>query len=320
MKRKLICLALCALLLGALAACGEKAPAASGAAETAVPAGTGAPAETAAPESTAVPAENAAGSFSDAYMQFWSIYGAVWDEVSQRLEANNAALAAADPQNYYLDPSYLVLVYAPFNTVGPAVGSALGENTLSAAQELIRSYWPDAVFTRVGENSYKADYTYTELPEYGGATHAGTCTWEFDPATGSFRVVGYTDGAVSEFTEFIPQGNDVYLLYTREDKALVTYADGQVTALLHAHMIDEAPLGDFAGDVRLNSLAQYDFYPDGKAESAWISDDANAQYVITIADGEMTYAGKLAKDVLSADGTTKTGVQWTDGEPFTLQK
>jgi len=315
--KRIVSLILCLLLLVSLCAC-QKSESAPAPTETPAPVISAAPTAqpTAAPESVTAPA--GIGSYADAYLLYRSICTAVQEEVNRRLDIHNAALEEKNPDSFFMDPSYLILVYMPFYTNGPTVGSALAEPQLDIAQELMRAYWPDAVLHQSGEHVFQADYTYTDLPENGGATHQCSCTWEFNPASGAFRVTGYTDGMVTEFTEFVPQGNDVYLLYTMDDKALVTYADGAVTELCHAHMINEPALGEFVGDVRCNSLQNYDFYPAVTADRRWITEEADAQYILTIRDGEMTYTGKLAQDVLSEDGSAKIGVTWTDAGTISL--
>lgn len=318
--KRIVSLILCLLLLLSLCAC-QKSESAPTPTEAPAPAATevpAAPAEqpAATPESVAAP--EGIGSYADAYLLYRSICTAMQDEVNLRLDAHNAALEEANPEGYFMDPGYLILVYMPFYTNGPTVGSALAEPRLDVAQELMRSYWPDAVLRQNDTNVFQADYTYSDLPENGGATHQCSCTWEFDPASGAFRVTGYTDGMVTEFTEFVPQGDDVYLLYTMDDKALVTYADGAVTGIYHARMINEPPLGEFVGDVRCNSLQNYDFYPAVTADKRWITEEADAQYILILRDDEMTYTGKLAQDVLSDDGSAKIGVTWTDAGTISL--
>ena len=55
----------------------------------------------------------------------------------------------------------------------------------------------------------------------------------------------YLDGELCDFVEFVPQGEDSYVLYSLTDLALVKYADGHILSLTHAHRISEAPLGAF---------------------------------------------------------------------------
>lgn len=314
--KRIVSLILCLLLLVSLCACqkAEPAPAETPAA-TEAPA---APAEQPGPTQEPIAAPEGIGTYADAYLLYRSLCNALQEEVGRRLDVHNAALEKDNPEGFFMDPSYLILVYMPFYTSGPTVGSALAAPTVDLAQELMRSYWPDAVLQQSGENVYQADYTYTDLPENGGATHNCRCIWEFDPSAGSFRVTGYTDEVMTEFTEFIPQGNDTYLLYTMEDKALVTYIGGTVTELYHAHMINEPALGEFAGDVRTNSLMSYDFFPTVAADKRWITEEIDAQYIITLRDDDMTYTGKLAEDVLSDDGSAKVGVNWTDAGTIAL--
>ena len=138
--------------------------------------------------------------------------------------------------------------------------------------------------------------------------------------TGAIRVRAYIDGELTEFTEFVPLGGSRYLLYTATDKAIVEYIEGEITALWHAHRISEPAQGLFPGDMRLMSLAEQDFFPgEGASFSGtdWITGDADAQYVITLQNGEMVYTGKISQDLVDQDGN-RTGIVWQDIAPITL--
>lgn len=317
--KRIISFILCVLLLASLCACQKAEPTPAPTESPAATAAPTAPAEQPGPTQEPISAPAGIGSYADAYLLYRSICTAMQEEVGRRLDVHNAVLEKDNPEGFFMDPAYLILVYMPFHTSGPTVGSALAEPQTDIAQQLMRAYWPDAVLQQSAETVYQADYTYTDLPENGGAMHSCRCIWEFDPAAGSFRVTGYTDGVMTEFTEFIPQGGDTYLLYTMDDKALVTYADGAVTELYHAHMIHEQPMGEFPGDIRTNSLMSYDFFPSVAADKRWITEEPNARYIITLRDGSMTYTGKLAEDVLSEDGSAKVGMNWTDAGTIDLK-
>ena len=125
---------------------------------------------------------------------------------------------------------------------------------------------------------------------------------------------------MTEFTEFVPLGGSRYLLYTATDKAIVEYIEGEITAIWHAHRISEPAQGTFSGDMRLMSLAEQDFFPgEGGSFSGteWITDDADAQYVLTLQNGEMVYTGKIAQDIVDKDGN-RTGIVWQNITPITL--
>ena len=63
----------------------------------------------------------------------------------------------------------------------------------------------------------------------------------------------------------------------------------------------------------------YDFFPAVSADKRWITEESNARYIITLRDGAMTYTGKLSEDILSADGSAKIGVNWTDAGTISLE-
>ena len=72
--------------------------------------------------------------------------------------------------------------------------------------------------------------------------------------------------------------------------------------------------------MRLMSLDEQDFFPGEGAffsGTEWITDDADAQYVLTLQNGEMIYTGKISQDLVDADGN-RTGIVWQDIAPITL--
>ena len=302
MQRKVLLLLLCAALLLSLAGC------AGGQGTVAEP--TSAP-----PEETPAPAGDY--TYAEAYMQYLSVCSALREEVDRRVETHNGMLKAQDPDSYYMNSAYLMLVYAPFSTAYPALGSALGRDNREAAQAALRETFPDAVLTSVGEDSWQAVYTYLDKTSGEETPRQGKCLWECDRATGAFRVRAYLDGELTEFTEFIPQGNDLFLLYTMTDKALVRFTDGEVPAFWHAHRISEPALDAFAGDMRLCSLEEKDFFPAESAGVSWITGDGDAQYILTLENSVMTYTGRIAQDVLDNNGV-RIAIQWLDIDPITL--
>ena len=304
MPRKLTALILSAVLLFALAACG----------------GSGAP--SAQPEPTAAPEQNAptpvpSYTYADVYTRYAAVRDALLAAVNERIGIHNDRLQADYPDGYYMNPNYLMLAYAPFSADSPRLGGMLADGNRDAAQTAIRATSPDAELTQPAAGRWEAVYTYVDKTSGEAVDRQGRCVWEYDSAAGSFKVCAYTDGELTEFTEFVPQGNDLYLLYTMTDKALVRYTGGEVTAIWHAHRISEPALGAFAGDVRPCSLEEKDFFPSGSAGVSWITADADAQFVLTLENGAMVYAGKIAQDVLDADGN-RIGVSWLDIDPITL--
>lgn len=312
MHRHFTALLLCAVLLLSLTACGGSAPQA-----------TPAPAASA----TEAPAALASGrSYAEVYLKYLSVYGALLDEVERRTETHNAILERTYPDSYYMNSNYLMLVYVPFNTAYPALGSVLSDENVSAAQAALRTTFPDAKLTMTAPGRYEAEYTYNEYAYRDGASqvvaeHKGRCEWECDGEAESFRVRAWIDDELVEFTEFVPQGSDKYLLYTMTDLALVEYADGTVKSLLHEHRINDPALGSFPGDVRAWSLDAFDPFPRGQisADELKAEDGSDLQYVLTLENDAMTYTGKIAQDVLDAEGN-KTGVRWIAIDPIVFQK
>lgn len=305
MQRSHIAAVLCAALLLGLAACGgQSAPAEEPPAD--------------APEEMPLELPSSDVSYADVYMQYTAVYGALLDEVSRRLETHNAMLESRYPDSYYMNSNYLLLVYAPFNTVYPALGGGLtGE--ADAAQPLLENAFPDAAVSMTAPGRWEASYTYLDRTSGQEVSRAGQCVWEWDGEAGSFRVRGYVDGNLVEFTEFVPQGDDLYLLYTMTDLALVRYTGQEITELTHVHRISEPPLGSFAGDMRLFSLEEQDFFPRGSVDRQQLLSDADAQYLLTLDSGAMVYSGVIEQDILDPSGA-KTAVTWQPIEPITLLK
>lgn len=298
MQRTLIAVLLCAALLLGLSACGRQA-------EEPSPA----PAETplALPDS---------GSYAEAYMQYLTVYGALLDEVQRRLDTHNGILKSQYPDSYYMNSNYLMLVYAPFNTAYPALGSGLTGEDTGSALALLRQTFPDAALSMTAPGRWEASYTYIDKTSGEEVNRQGRCVWECDGEQGSFRVRAYVDDALTEFTEFVPQGNDMYALYTMTDLALVRYAAGEITELTHVHRISDPPLETFAGDMRLYSLERQEFFPRGTLSRAALTTDGDAQYLLTLENGQMTYTGKIAQDILT--NGSKSGVSWQDIDPIIL--
>ncbi len=312
MPRRLILLLLCAALALTLCACG-------GAKQPSQPEATAAPAPAGdAPADPGIPG----ATYADAYMNYLTVYGALLDEVARRLETHNAILETRYPDSYYMNSNYLMLVYAPFNTAYPALGSSMAEDNVAAAQEALRASFPDAVLNRTAPGCWEADYTYVDKTSGQEVNRRGRSQWECDGSTGSFRVRAWVDDGLVEFTEFIPQGNDRYLIYTMTDMALVEYVNGKLTGLTHAHRISDPPLGSFPGDMRLNTLEKYDPFPAdicSDEDFSAVNGLSDVQYLLTLENDSMVYTGKIAQDRLDPQGW-KIGVNWIDIEPITLLK
>ena len=283
MTRKSIAILLCVLLLLSFAGCGKSGS------------------QSSPPAGQAGNQEQASGpSYMDIYLKYLTVCGALMDETERRLETNNAILESKYPNSYYMDSNYLMLVYVPFNTVYPSLASPLAEDNVSAAQAALRASFPDAQLTKLEPGKYEAVYTYVDKTSGEALSRDGRCVWEWDGVAGSFKVTAFVDGELVEFTEFVPQGNDEYLLYTMTDRALVRYANGAVTGLWHAHRISEPPLSRFGGDMRVFTLAWSDPYPRGtvtKEEIVGGEDADDLQYTLVLENDVMTYTGKISQDL-----------------------
>lgn len=296
MRRTLICLLLCAAL--GLCACGGSSAPQSAPAEEALPGGR---------------------SYSDIYMEYLAVRAALLEGVELRIETNNAVLKEQYADSYYMNSNYLVLTYVPFSTVYPGLVSTLADgDDLSGALTELRTAFPDAVLEQVSPGKYEAKYTYVDKTSGQAVDRSGRCVWERDGQVGSFRVQAYIDDELVEFTEFIPQGDDVYLLYTMTDLALVQFSGGRLRGLRHLHRISEPPLGSFPGDMRPFDLSAFDPFPGGGAEDALFSMENDAQYLITLENDVMVYNGLIAQDLTDAQGN-KTGMAWQAIEPIVLQ-
>ena len=296
MRRKLICLLLCAALALGLCACGgSSAP--SGGADTGLPAGK---------------------SYSEIYMQYLAVRTALLEGVELRIETNNAVLKEQYADSFYMNSNYLVLTYVPFSTVYPGLVSTLTDGDLSVALEELRTAFPDAELKETAPGIYEASYTYVDKTSGQAVDRSGRCLWERDGQTGSFRVRAWIDEELVEFTEFIPQGNDLYLLYTMTDLALVQYSGGRLRGLRHVHRISEPALGAFPGDMRVYDLAAFDPFPAGGAADDMLTLGDDAQYLLTLENDVMVYSGRIAQDMADEAGN-KVGMAWQVIDPITLQ-
>ena len=309
MRRTLILIFLCLALLLGLCACGGK-NAQPGAADS----------QHVSAVADEKPLDLADGkSYAEIYMDYLAVYGALLDEVEQRIEIHNGILKASYPDSYYMNSNYLMQVYIPFSTAYPGLVSPLTDESMTDALAALQAAFPDAELTCTAPGRYEAFYTFVDKTSGASVDRKGQCIWERDGAAGSFRVRAFVDDELVEFTEFVPQGDNLYFLYTLTDKALVRYDGERITAIWHAHRISDAPMGSFPGDMRLCSLADVDAFPAGTVETSWITEDADAEYVLVLDNDVMTYSGKISQDLLDQNGN-KTGVSWQSIEPITLYK
>ena len=237
MTRRWITVALCAVLvLGSFGCTNSKAEVPVTAAPTAEPTAEPTPEPTAepTPEPTEAPTPEPTPApicFEDSYLQYLAVYGALVGEVERRMETHNAVLRNQYPDSYYMNSNYLLQECVPFLPAYPALGSALRDDSLDISLQALRSYYPDAELTMTAPGVYEASYTYVDKTTGTEVNRSGRCCWECDGATGALRVRAWVDDELTEFTEFIPQGENQWLFYTMADKVLVTYVNGAVTAL-----------------------------------------------------------------------------------------
>ncbi len=213
------------------------------------------------------------------------------------LDAWNVGLAGINVHNQGLDrddPEFFSLVYVPFYTQSSAISENLSETTFQQARSIIRNAYGSTDIQVVDANAaYAIDYTITEGKGEDTVEIPANTSWTYDRRWQSLSVIAAKDGEVFEITQFVPQGKDVYLLYTQEDLALITWRDGEIFEMYHAHR----------GPDELYTLDDYDFYPDGTITENQILGDPKAEYIIVVEDGKMTYTG--------ADGET-----WTERLPL----
>ena len=203
---------------------------------------------------------------------------------------------------------------------GVSVARARRADNLDAAQTSLRETFPRrrAHDDRAGTLRGGIHLCGQDL-RHGGAAR-GKCQWDCDGLTGAIRVRAYIDGELTEFTEFVPPRRRPVPATPRPTRRSSSTSRGEITALWHAHRISEPAQGLFPGDMRLMSLAEQDFFPgEGASFSGtdWITGDADAQYVITLQNGEMVYTGKISQDLVDQDGN-RTGIVWQDIAPITL--
>lgn len=298
MKRKLMCLLLCALLLLFLSACGgrktaEEAPAAS-------------------------PVSSSGISFREAYPSYAAVRDALVSEISGRIDAHNNVLRAEQPGSYFFNSDLLLLAFAPFGSSFPDLGRDLSDDMMDAVLAGLQARWPDAALSLTAPGRYEATYTYVDRTSGTDINRSGKCVWECDGSTGALRVCSYLDGLLQEYTEFVPQSGNRYLLSTMKDRAVVEYRGGSVSALWFEHRIYEAPLGSFPGDVR-SFFPESGCFPDGTCSIDQIVGDVDAEYVFTLENGTAMYKGKIAQPLLDVSGN-QIGISWLDTGTVTLRR
>ena len=91
------------------------------------------------------------------------------------------------------------------------------------------------------------DYTLTGNRFSDGQAFEVHCLC--DPDTGGLRILEKVGGAVTEFLEFIPLGDNKYALQTSLERAYVTYRDGEFENLIYTRAVDSAKYNNEADSI-----------------------------------------------------------------------
>ncbi|MBR2666835.1 MAG: hypothetical protein IKD96_01580 [Oscillospiraceae bacterium] len=225
-------------------------------------------------------------SYADVYELYDAIVGDIWEVVLEGTQIHNEGLT------YGEDEDFFTLLYIPFYTTAPSIGEYFADNTMQQARSHVRWFYGENDLYILGDGQYKSEYTVTTGEGDDAVEHPALTVWDYDEPNCSMNAVVTVDDDVTEFTQFVSQGNDTYLIYTMEDLALVTWVEGTVTALYHTHRDADHPF----------TLDDHDFFPDGTITKEEILGDPDNEYTITLEKHKLTYTG--------ADGET-----WTETIP-----
>ena len=224
---------------------------------------------------------NAAGipdSYANAYQLHNDITTAMLDTFNALTEVHNEGLEYEDPA------SLEMVLFLPFISIDMAFTAALDEIAPESTMMAVFGFFgiDDATFTRQAPHDYLI--TYTNQDELPVEMHC-----EFFPASGALRFSQFTDGALKQFQEFVPLDGSRYALQNRHQRALVTYADGQVDDYIYSG-IRQSLYGD--GDTAYDMERDGIFPGASGLGEAWVMERDDIQLVIKLDGSVLTVEGE----------------------------
>ncbi len=232
--------------------------------------------------------------FIDAYNLYYEIIGKMNTTVNDAATAYNAPILAKYPEgdfSVYMDPDYLSIMFSAFMGWDGYTGAYLGVNDIDGAIEAVSGMYKSCEITKTGDYSFRTDYVM-EMTTFDASFNmvtqdvSGYNTIEYDPANKAFSCKSYSDGALTNFTEIVPMGDDKYLFYDSYNRAIVTYKNGEIVDMVYSNNMKYS--ADYT-TVSGNDQASATFYPNGTADASWVNDQSAAAYLISISGGKVSY-------------------------------
>lgn len=300
--KKILALLLVAMMLFAFAACSDIEN----------PKTSQQPDQSADPDKTAAPntgneASNGLPS-GDSYAEAYTFYSGLVDKlgstISNIVDNNNARLEEEQPDTYFDDPSYMIIIYMPFLSIDMAFTSSVSETVDPASIVMAYSFMgiEDAEFTITSPGNYKISYT-SEDWETGEAESIEELM-RYD--NGSIRYEQRINGELDEYYEFVALGQDRYALQSKTNRAIVTYKDGKITEVLHSWT-------KYEEDWETGELTEWSVWYDPEADSIWGKSGIDESWVLELeSEGALERIYELKDGVLTISGQT-SNTDWETG-------
>ncbi len=244
----------------------------------------------------------------NSYASAYSFYTEMTQELSTLVmdivDNHNAKLEEENPDGYFYDPSYyLMLAYMPFSSLNMAFTATVDETTDSSAIEMAYSFlgFKDVKFIRTGKGEYtitssyeNSDGTVTSYEEY----------MKF--SDGSLSYNHFTNGEQTEYLEFVNLGNNRYAVQNESARALITYKNGEITSLVHSS-------NKYETDWETGALTDWSVVNEYPTESIWGRDDLDEDWVLEKGEDAYIKIYSLTSDTLTITGLDKN-TDWSTGE------
>jgi hypothetical protein len=278
--KKIIAVFLAALMLLSLCSCGtqsDNTPAAEAEEQSPAPEDKAAQNEAqpenqgeAAPEKTPEPEDDRPDSIENLYDYYEALVSALSDRVEGMVDEHNKKLEAQE--NY--DPDELLQVfYLPFFDIESVdavyFDGVASLDTVKTAYEIYE--YENVSVECTGTNEYTVCYDSRADGEEA-ETHSYKKIFKASYDNLGFAFYFYKDDALESFFEYKSIGENRYALMDMTGRAIVSYADGAVSDLLHAENIHDV-------DWETNELSAdsvVNIYPD---ESIWERSDLDEAWV-----------------------------------------
>ncbi len=299
--KKLFALLLAAMMLLSLAACGKK-PADAPGNDT----GSSEQQQQNDGNSGDAPSKDIkVNSYSTAYSFYTEMTDKLGTFVSGIIDDNNARLEEENPDGYFSDPAYMILIYTPFLSMDMAFTSGVSADADPSSITMTYKFLglEDAEYTKISDSEYKITYT-TEDWE----TNEPESVEEFMKyKDGSMRYEQRINGELDEFYEFVSLGNDRYALQSRTHRALVTYKDGVFSEIIHSWTLYET-------DWETDEIEPWSAWYESDEDSIWGEKSLDESWVREL-EGDRALAKILEYkgETLTVSGI-KTETDWESGE------